>query len=81
MSILQCRLVLPLRESRDIRDLSRGERARSFPACGPLAVLLVGGDVEGDEEDEVGCDGDDAGEGGELFPCAVAGVGHPGPVG
>jgi hypothetical protein len=53
--------------------------------CSPAAALgnrlLVGREVEGDEEEEVGCEDADAGDGGEFLACALAGVGEPGPVG
>ena len=54
-------------------------------ACSPAATLrhglLVGSEVEDNEEDEVRCEDADAGDGGELLAGAPAGIGEPGPVG
>lgn len=65
----------------DVRDLGVLEGAGGLAAGGALAVLLVGCDVEGDEEEEVRGDDTHAGEGGEFLACALACVGHPGEVG
>lgn len=50
-------------------------------ARGALATLLVGSQVEGDEEDEVGAQDDDARKGSKLLTGTLSSVGHPGPVG
>lgn len=60
---------------------SLGHASEALSAGRGLALLLVGGKVEGDEEDEVGADGDDTGESSELLAGALAGIGHPGEVG
>lgn len=53
-------------------------------ACSPAATLghrrLVGGEIERDEEEEVGGEDADAGDGGEFLAGAFAIVGEPGPV-
>ena len=46
-----------------------------------LARLLVGGQVERDEEEKIGAQDGAAGNGGELLPSASPGIGHPGEVG
>jgi hypothetical protein len=46
-----------------------------------LALLLVGGEVEGDEQNEVRADGNDTGESSKLLARALSSVGHPGEVG
>lgn len=72
---------IPVHNRSNIRDLRILQGARGLAARGALAVCLVGCEVEGDEEEEVRGDDAHAGEGGEFFAGAVAGVGHPGPVG
>ena len=47
----------------------------------PLAVLLVRGEVERDEEEEVRAEDDDARDGSELLTRALASIGEPRPVG
>lgn len=46
-----------------------------------LGGLLVGGNVEGDEEEEVGADDGHSREGGEFFSRALAHVGSPREIG
>lgn len=46
-----------------------------------LGSLVVGGDVEGDEQEEVGGDDSNSGESGELFSGTHTHVGCPGEVG
>jgi hypothetical protein len=54
-------------------------------ACSPAAALghwlLVRGEVEGEEEEEVRSDDADTGNGSKLLASALAHVGHVGPVG
>lgn len=50
-------------------------------AGGALSALLVGGDVEGDEEEEVGREDTAASEGSEFLTGALSEVGHVGEVG
>lgn len=50
-------------------------------ASSALALLLVGGNVEGDEEEEVAGKDTAAGECSKLLTGAAAKVGNPGPVG
>jgi hypothetical protein len=71
---------LAVGESRNVWKLSVFERSCSFASCWSLAIFPVGCNVEVDEEDEVGGDGNDASESGEFFTRALAGIGHPGPV-
>lgn len=52
----------------------------SLPAF-PANALVVGGEVEGDEEEEVGGEDANTGEGGEFLACAFAGSGEVGEVG
>lgn len=42
-----------------------------------LALFLVGGDVKGDEEDQVRSEDANSRESCKLFACALASVGHP----
>ena len=63
-----------------------GQRGLAHPAkrlagSRALVVLLVGGEVEGDEKDEVRAENAHAREGGKLLTSALAGIGHPGEVG
>jgi hypothetical protein len=74
-------LDLALGDGSDVWELGVLEGAGGLAAGGALAVLLVGGDVEGDEEEEVGGDDAHAGEGGEFLACALPGVWHPLEVG
>lgn len=46
-----------------------------------LAALLVGCEVEGDEEDEVGAEDTDTSKGGKFLTGTLARIGHPGEVG
>jgi hypothetical protein len=54
-------------------------------ACSPAAALghwlLVRGEVEGEEEEQVRCDDTDTGDGGELLTSTLAHVGNVRPVG
>ena len=50
-------------------------------ASGLLAVLLVGSEVERDEEDQVRAENGDTREGRKLLTSALASIGHPGEVG
>lgn len=51
------------------------------PAAALGHGLLVCGEVESDEEEEVGCDDDHSRNGGKLLTSALAHVGHVGSVG
>jgi hypothetical protein len=69
----------------DSRNLVRGhflERTLGTLAAteGALGLAVCGG-VEGNEEEEVGGEDADTGDGGELFPGTLAAVGKPVPVG
>lgn len=55
--------------------------AKGLASTRRLAILLVRGEVEGDEEDEVGGENSNTGKGGELLSSTLAGVGHPLEVG
>lgn len=46
-----------------------------------LAIFAVGSKIEGDEEEEVGADDGNTGEGREFLSRALPGIGEPGPVG
>lgn len=63
------------------QSLGLGHASESLAGTRWLALLLVGGEIEQDEEDEVGAEDDDAGECSKLFSCTLAVVGHPGKVG
>ena len=56
-----------------------GRCASPLPAL--LARLLVGGQVEGDEEEKIGTQDGAAGNGGKFLTSASPGVGHVGEVG
>lgn len=62
------------------RSLGHAAQGLAGGRAGLLGVLLVGGEVEGDEENQVRAEGDDTREGSELLAGALAGVGEPGPV-
>jgi hypothetical protein len=66
-----------------VRVGKRGLRhtAEALSAGRGLSLLLVGGKVEGDEEDEVRADGNDTGESSKLLARALASIGHPLEVG
>jgi hypothetical protein len=64
-----------------LRHRGLGHASDCLACTRRLAVLLVGGEVEGDEEDEVRADGDDAGERSELLSGALAHGGQRGEVG
>lgn len=49
-------------------------------ASSRLAALLVGGEVEGDEENQVRAENSNTGEGSELLASASTGAGHRGEV-
>lgn len=59
---------------------SLGHAAQGL-AGGRGAALLVSGEVEGDEEHQVGAEDGDAGEGSKLLASAGTSVGHVGEVG
>lgn len=60
------------------RSLAHSSEALSAAGC--LAVPLVGGEVERDEEEEVRAENADAGEGSKLLARARADIGHVGEV-
>lgn len=60
---------------------SLAHSSEALSAAGCLAVALVGGEVERDEEEEVRAENANAGEGCELLTRARAGVGHVGEIG
>lgn len=74
-------------ESRDIGERcilhisERADRARGFASSWLFALFLVGDDVEGDEEEEVGGEDSHAREGCEFLARAFACIGHPLEVG
>lgn len=68
---------LAVGEGGDVRDLSVFEGSGGFSASWSLAVLLVGCEVEGDEEEEVGADDAHACKGGEFLSGAFACIRHP----
>lgn len=59
---------------------SLAHSSEALSAAGRLAVALVGGEVERDEEDEVRAEDTDTSESSKLLSGAPASVGHPGPV-
>jgi hypothetical protein len=65
-----------------ILEISEGaDGSRGLAAGRLLAVFAVGDDVEGDEEDEVGCDYTHSCESCKLFSCALSCIWHPWEVG
>lgn len=50
------------------------------PRTPALASLLVGQDVERDEENKIGAENDTASDGSEFFARAMTRIGHPGPI-
>lgn len=81
MSVLQSWVDLAVGESSNIRELGSHEGASGFAACGAFAVLLVGCEVEGDEQEEVGADYAHAGESSEFLSSAFSCIRHPWEVG
>lgn len=64
-----------------IREGSLAHSSQTLASTRGLAVLLVGREVEGDEQHQVRAENDDTGESSELLSGALAGIGNPGPVG
>ena len=64
-----------------VRQRGLRHAAEGLASARRLLVTLVGGNVEGDEEDEVRGEDADSGDGGEFFARALAGVGEPREVG
>ena len=64
-----------------IRQRGLAHAADGLAATRALAVLPVGGEVEGDEEEEVRGQDTNTSESGKLLTSAGANVGKPGPVG
>ena len=62
-----------------VRKRSLAHAAQGLASSG-LLVLLVGGGVERDEEDQVGAQSSDTSKGSKLLAGAATSVGHPGPV-
>lgn len=57
-----------------------GHATKGLARAWGLAVLLVGSEIEGDEEDQVRGERADASKGGVLFASALASIWHPRPV-
>jgi len=51
------------------------------PLSAAPSTFRVRGDVEGDEEEQVGAENDATSDRSELLSCALTMIGHPGPVG
>lgn len=64
-----------------VRKRSLRHASETLSAGRSLALLLVGGEVEGDEQNEVRADGNDTRESSKLLARALSSVGHPGEVG
>lgn len=72
---------LAVKKGIDVWNLGLGERTSGFAACWALAVFLVCCNVEGDEEEEVGCDYAHSCESSEFLSSAVTRIWHPLEVG
>jgi len=72
---------LAMGEGCDVRNLCVLQRASCFSTGWALSLLLVRGNIKGDEEHEVGAEEDDASECSELLSSALAHIWHPWPVG
>ena len=81
MSVHQSWVDLAVGESSNIRELSAHEGASGFAACGSFAILPVGCEVEGDEEEEVRAYYAHPGESSEFLSSAFSRIRHPGEVG
>lgn len=68
------------RRDLEVLHVNRSLLARVTARTAGLGSFLVGRDVEGDEEEQVGADDADAGEGREFLTSALAPVGSPGEV-
>jgi len=64
-----------------VGERSLAHSAHSLASGRALAILLVGGEVERDEEEEVRAEDTNTREGSELLTRALPGVGEPRPVG
>ena len=68
-------------EGSDVWDFGILEGAGGFATSGALAILLVGSEVEGDEQDEVRADNSNTRESSEFLSGAVTRIRHPWEVG
>jgi hypothetical protein len=57
-----------------------GHASEGLASTRRLSSLLVRGEVEGDEENEVRADNNNTSKGGKLLSSTLAGVGHPGEI-
>lgn len=64
-----------------VGERSLRHASKALSACRSLALLLVCGEVEGDEQNEVRADGNDTRESSKLLARALSSVRHPGEVG
>jgi len=67
--------VAGIQDGLSIRERGLAHPPHSFAAAGALAVLLVRGEVERDEEEQVRAEDSNSGEGGKLFACTLAHAG------
>ena len=74
-------LNLAVGKSCNIGNLGVAERSDSFAAGWSLALFLVGGKVEGDEEEEVRAEYSHSRESCEFLTSTLSCIGHPWPVG
>jgi len=81
MAIVLLWVDLAVCKGRDIRDLRIDQGTGGLSSCWALAVLLVGGDVERDEEDEVRAKDSHARESSEFLSSTATRVWHPWKVG
>jgi len=68
-------------KSCNIGNLSILERASGFATSWAFAILLVGSEVERDEEEKIGADYSHSGESGEFLSSAFARIWHPWEIG
>lgn len=76
-----CWVDLAASKGSNVWNLGVLEGTSSLATCWTLAILLVGCEVEGNEEEEVRAENAHTGEGSELLSGALAGVWHPWEVG
>jgi hypothetical protein len=81
MSVRQSRINLTVGESSDIRNLGILQGSGGFTASRALSILLVGREVEGNEEQEIRADYSHACERSKFFSGAFARIRHPWEVG
>ena len=64
-----------IQDGLSIRERGLAHPTNGLATAGALAILLVRGEVERDEEEQVRAEDSNSGEGGKLFACTLAHAG------